>query len=134
MGSSRRSGSAETADAAVAQIPQLGGEDISGNLKYTQLKNPWPPADKLFKRLSIIKVADGGLGIGPPTNEESAPSTCTTNTTSSSKHSHATGHNLTAHNSQGYCDISVPVYATVKGANRSNRMTLRRHNNSNNSN
>ena len=62
----------------------------------------------------LLQVADGGLGIGPPTNEESAPSTMT-NTTSSSKHSQATGHNLTAHNSQGYCDISVPVYATVKG-------------------
>jgi hypothetical protein len=56
-------------------------------------------------------VADGGLGIGSQINDESAPST-TTNT--SSKHSH-TGHNLTAHNLQGYCDISVPVYATVKG-------------------
>ncbi|XP_046599803.1 uncharacterized protein CG43867 isoform X6 [Neodiprion lecontei] len=81
-------------------------------------QGPRPPTPPLHRfpswEAKIYQVADGGLGIGPPTNEESAPST-TTNTTSSSKHSHATGHNLTAHNSQGYCDISVPVYATVKG-------------------
>ncbi|XP_046750437.1 uncharacterized protein CG43867 isoform X9 [Diprion similis] len=81
-------------------------------------QGPRPPTPPLHRfpswEAKIYQVADGGLGIGPPANEESAPST-TTNTTSSSKHSHATGHNLTAHNSQGYCDISVPVYATVKG-------------------
>ncbi|XP_026825796.1 uncharacterized protein CG43867 isoform X2 [Ooceraea biroi] len=78
---------------------------------------PRPPTPPLHRfpswEAKIYQVADGGLGIGPPTNEESAPSTMTN--TSSSKHSQATGHNLTAHNSQGYCDISVPVYATVKG-------------------
>ncbi|XP_018342452.1 PREDICTED: uncharacterized protein CG43867 isoform X2 [Trachymyrmex septentrionalis] len=81
-------------------------------------QGPRPPTPPLHRfpswEAKIYQVADGGLGIGPPTNEESAPSTMTT-TTSSSKHSQATGHNLTAHNSQGYCDISVPVYATVKG-------------------
>ncbi|XP_070524323.1 uncharacterized protein CG43867 isoform X2 [Cardiocondyla obscurior] len=81
-------------------------------------QGPRPPTPPLHRfpswEAKIYQVADGGLGIGPSTNEESAPSTMTT-TTSSSKHSQATGHNLTAHNSQGYCDISVPVYATVKG-------------------
>ncbi|KAJ8688186.1 hypothetical protein QAD02_023981 [Eretmocerus hayati] len=74
-------------------------------------KPPTPPLHRFPSwEAKIYQVADGGLGIGPPTNDDSAPST-TTNTTSS-KHSH-TGHNL--HNLQGYCDISVPVYATVKG-------------------
>lgn len=62
------------------------------------------------------QVADGGFGIGPPTHEDTSGIVSSTSNTNSSKHSHATtGHNLTAHNSQGYCDISVPVYATVKG-------------------
>ncbi|XP_031776947.1 uncharacterized protein CG43867 isoform X3 [Nasonia vitripennis] len=81
-----------------------------------EVGTPRPPTPPLHRfpswEAKIYQVADGGLGIGPPTNDESVPST-TTNTTSS-KHSH-TGHNLTAHNLQGYCDISVPVYATVKG-------------------
>ncbi|CAD6219313.1 GSCOCG00004909001-RA-CDS [Cotesia congregata] len=60
-------------------------------------------------------VADGGLGIGPSTNEDTSGVPSSTSNTTSSKHSHTAGHNLTTHNSQGYCDISVPVYATVKG-------------------
>lgn len=60
-------------------------------------------------------MADGGLGIGPSTNDDTSGVPSSTSNTNSSKHSHTTGHNLTAHNSQGYCDISVPVYATVKG-------------------
>ncbi|XP_058805864.1 uncharacterized protein CG43867 isoform X3 [Phymastichus coffea] len=78
---------------------------------------PRPPTPPLHRfpswEAKIYQVADGGLGIGPPTNDDPSIPSTTTNTTSS-KHSHA-GHNLTGHNLQGYCDISVPVYATVKG-------------------
>ncbi|XP_015593991.1 uncharacterized protein CG43867 isoform X3 [Cephus cinctus] len=112
---SRDSGSSEAVhDYAEIYTPSREG------INWTQAggQGPRPPTPPLHRfpswEAKIYQVADGGLGIGPRTNEESAPST-TTNTTSSSKHSHATGHNLTAHNSQGYCDISVPVYATVKG-------------------
>ncbi|XP_043262564.1 uncharacterized protein CG43867 isoform X4 [Colletes gigas] len=111
---SRDSGSSEAVhDYAEIYTPSREG------MNWTQsAQGPRPPTPPLHRfpswEAKIYQVADGGLGIGPPTNEESAPSTMT-NTTSSSKHSQATGHNLTAHNSQGYCDISVPVYATVKG-------------------
>ncbi|KAK9307011.1 hypothetical protein QLX08_002604 [Tetragonisca angustula] len=111
---SRDSGSSEAIhDYAEIYTPSREG------MNWTQsTQGPRPPTPPLHRfpswEAKIYQVADGGLGIGPPTNEESAPSTMT-NTTSSSKHSQATGHNLTAHNSQGYCDISVPVYATVKG-------------------
>ncbi|XP_011499249.1 PREDICTED: uncharacterized protein CG43867 [Ceratosolen solmsi marchali] len=74
-------------------------------------KPPTPPLHRFPSwEAKIYQVADGGLGIGSQMNDESIPSTIT----NTSKHSH-TGHNLTAHNLQGYCDISVPVYATVKG-------------------
>ncbi|XP_076228552.1 uncharacterized protein CG43867 isoform X5 [Nomia melanderi] len=111
---SRDSGSSEAVhDYAEIYTPSREGMNWSQNAQ-----GPRPPTPPLHRfpswEAKIYQVADGGLGIGPPTNEESAPSTMT-NTTSSSKHSQATGHNLTAHNSQGYCDISVPVYATVKG-------------------
>ncbi|XP_011879403.1 PREDICTED: uncharacterized protein CG43867 isoform X1 [Vollenhovia emeryi] len=111
---SRDSGSSEAVhDYAEIYTPSREGMNwLQGE------QGPRPPTPPLHRfpswEAKIYQVADGGLGIGPPTNEESAPSTMTT-TTSSSKHSQATGHNLTAHNSQGYCDISVPVYATVKG-------------------
>nr|XP_012149030.1 PREDICTED: uncharacterized protein CG43867 isoform X8 [Megachile rotundata] len=111
---SRDSGSSEAVhDYAEIYTPSREGMNWAQNAQ-----GPRPPTPPLHRfpswEAKIYQVADGGLGIGPPTNEESAPSTMT-NTTSSSKHSQATGHNLTAHNSQGYCDISVPVYATVKG-------------------
>ncbi|XP_034189790.2 uncharacterized protein CG43867 isoform X9 [Osmia lignaria lignaria] len=111
---SRDSGSSEAIhDYAEIYTPSREGMNWAQNAQA-----PRPPTPPLHRfpswEAKIYQVADGGLGIGPPTNEESAPSTMT-NTTSSSKHSQATGHNLTAHNSQGYCDISVPVYATVKG-------------------
>ncbi|KOC70571.1 Uncharacterized protein WH47_03587 [Habropoda laboriosa] len=111
---SRDSGSSEAVhDYAEIYTPSREGMNWTQNAQ-----GPRPPTPPLHRfpswEAKIYQVADGGLGIGPPTNEESAPSTMT-NTTSSSKHSQATGHNLTAHNSQGYCDISVPVYATVKG-------------------
>ncbi|XP_035729836.1 uncharacterized protein CG43867-like isoform X2 [Vespa mandarinia] len=112
---SRDSGSSEAVhDYAEIYTPSREGMNWGQNTG----QGPRPPTPPLHRfpswEAKIYQVADGGLGIGPPTNEESAPSTMT-NTTSSSKHSQATGHNLTAHNSQGYCDISVPVYATVKG-------------------
>ncbi|XP_066603516.1 uncharacterized protein CG43867 isoform X5 [Prorops nasuta] len=110
----RDSGSSEAVhDYAEIYTPSREG------INWTQsgAQAPRPPTPPLHRfpswEAKIYQVADGGLGIGPP-NEESAPSSMT-NTTSSSKHSQATGHNLAAHNSQGYCDISVPVYATVKG-------------------
>ncbi|XP_029660001.1 uncharacterized protein CG43867 isoform X5 [Formica exsecta] len=111
---SRDSGSSETVhDYAEIYTPSREGM----NWLQGSGQGPRPPTPPLHRfpswEAKIYQVADGGLGIGPPTNEESAPSTMTN--TSSSKHSQATGHNLTAHNSQGYCDISVPVYATVKG-------------------
>ncbi|XP_014468539.1 PREDICTED: uncharacterized protein CG43867 isoform X5 [Dinoponera quadriceps] len=111
---SRDSGSSEAVhDYAEIYTPSREGM----NWLQSGGQGPRPPTPPLHRfpswEAKIYQVADGGLGIGPPTNEESAPSTMT-NTTSSSKHSQATGHNLTAHNSQGYCDISVPVYATVK--------------------
>ncbi|XP_023289839.1 uncharacterized protein CG43867 isoform X5 [Orussus abietinus] len=111
----RDSGSSEAIH-DYAEIYTPSREGINWNQSGGQA--PRPPTPPLHRfpswEAKIYQVADGGLGIGQPPNEESAPST-TTNTTTSSKHSHATGHNLTAHNSQGYCDISVPVYATVKG-------------------
>ncbi|XP_015182968.1 PREDICTED: uncharacterized protein CG43867 isoform X2 [Polistes dominula] len=112
---SRDSGSSEAVhDYAEIYTPSREGMNWGQNSG----QGPRPPTPPLHRfpswEAKIYQVADGGLGIGPPTNEESAPSSMT-NTTSSSKHSQATGHNLTAHNSQGYCDISVPVYATVKG-------------------
>ncbi|GAB1866806.1 PH domain-containing protein [Camponotus japonicus] len=111
---SRDSGSSEAVhDYAEIYTPSREGM----NWLQGSGQGPRPPTPPLHRfpswEAKIYQVADGGLGIGPPTNEESAPSTMTN--TSSSKHSQATGHNLTAHNSQGYCDISVPVYATVKG-------------------
>ncbi|XP_025160346.1 uncharacterized protein CG43867 isoform X2 [Harpegnathos saltator] len=111
----RDSGSSETVhDYAEIYTPSREGM----NWLQGGGQGPRPPTPPLHRfpswEAKIYQVADGGLGIGPPSNEESAPSTMT-NTTSSSKHSQVTGHNLTAHNSQGYCDISVPVYATVKG-------------------
>ncbi|KAI4474850.1 hypothetical protein M0804_014638 [Polistes exclamans] len=114
--SGRDSGSSEAVhDYAEIYTPSREGMNWGQNSG----QGPRPPTPPLHRfpswEAKIYQVADGGLGIGPPTNEESAPSSMT-NTTSSSKHSQATtGHNLTAHNSQGYCDISVPVYATVKG-------------------
>ncbi|XP_029175584.1 uncharacterized protein CG43867 isoform X2 [Nylanderia fulva] len=110
---SRDSGSSEAVhDYAEIYTPSREGM----NWLQGSGQGPRPPTPPLHRfpswEAKIYQVADGGLGIGPPTNEESAPSTMNT---SSSKHSQATGHNLTAHNSQGYCDISVPVYATVKG-------------------
>ncbi|XP_067214955.1 uncharacterized protein CG43867 isoform X5 [Linepithema humile] len=110
---SRDSGSSEALhDYAEIYTPSREGMNwLQGG---GQPRPPTPPLHRFPSwEAKIYQVADGGLGIGPPTNEESAPSTMTN--TSSSKHSQATGHNLTAHNSQGYCDISVPVYATVKG-------------------
>ncbi|XP_033316218.1 uncharacterized protein CG43867 isoform X6 [Bombus vosnesenskii] len=111
---SRDSGSSE----AIHDYAEIYTPSREGMNWAQSAQGPRPPTPPLHRfpswEAKIYQVADGGLGIGPPTNEESAPSTMT-NTTSSSKHSQATGHNLTAHNSQGYCDISVPVYATVKG-------------------
>ncbi|XP_043285155.1 uncharacterized protein CG43867 isoform X3 [Venturia canescens] len=114
---SRDSNSSEAIhDYAEIYTPSREGINWAQASGQTAPRPPTPPLHRFPSwEAKIYQVADGGLGIGPSANEESGPSTCTTNTTSSSKHSHATGHNLTAHNSQGYCDISVPVYATVKG-------------------
>ncbi|XP_043480966.1 uncharacterized protein CG43867 isoform X5 [Leptopilina heterotoma] len=110
--SSRNSNSETIHDYAEIYTPSREG--INWNQPTSQ--DPRPPTPPLHRfpswEAKIYQIADGGLGIGPPTNEESAPSTTNTN---SSKYSQAMGHNLAAHNSQGYCDISVPVYATVKG-------------------
>lgn len=103
-------------DYAEIYTPSREGVNWTGQSSETSAA-PRPPTPPLHRfpswEAKIYQVADGGLGIGPPTNDDASVAPSSTSNTNSSKHSH--GHNLTAHNSQGYCDISVPVYATVKG-------------------
>ncbi|XP_044001219.1 uncharacterized protein CG43867-like isoform X4 [Aphidius gifuensis] len=103
-------------DYAEIYTPSREGINWTGQTNETTTA-PRPPTPPLHRfpswEAKIYQVADGGLGIGPPTNDDASVAPSSTSNTNSSKHSH--GHNLTAHNSQGYCDISVPVYATVKG-------------------
>ncbi|XP_015126234.1 uncharacterized protein CG43867 isoform X6 [Diachasma alloeum] len=113
----RDSGSSETLhDYAEIYTPSREGMNWAGQPSSSAPRPPTPPLHRFPSwEAKIYQVADGGLGIGPPTNDDASVAPSSTTNTNSSKHSHATGHNLTAHNSQGYCDISVPVYATVKG-------------------
>ncbi|XP_044579177.1 uncharacterized protein CG43867 isoform X4 [Cotesia glomerata] len=102
-----------------AEIYTPSREDINWANQSGKTSAPRPPTPPLHRfpswEAKIYQVADGGLGIGPSTNEDTSGVPSSTSNTTSSKHSHTAGHNLTTHNSQGYCDISVPVYATVKG-------------------
>ncbi|XP_057332253.1 uncharacterized protein CG43867 isoform X4 [Microplitis mediator] len=115
---SRDSGSSEAIH-DYAEIYTPSREDINWANQSSGTAAPRPPTPPLHRfpswEAKIYQVADGGLGIGPSTNEDTSGIPSSTSNTTSSKHSHTTGHNLTTHNSQGYCDISVPVYATVKG-------------------
>ncbi|XP_014300263.1 uncharacterized protein CG43867 isoform X3 [Microplitis demolitor] len=115
---SRDSGSSEAIH-DYAEIYTPSREDINWVNQSGGTAAPRPPTPPLHRfpswEAKIYQVADGGLGIGPPTNEDTSGIPSSTSNTTSSKHSHTAGHNLTTHNSQGYCDISVPVYATVKG-------------------
>ncbi|XP_034943606.1 uncharacterized protein CG43867 isoform X3 [Chelonus insularis] len=101
-----------------AEIYTPNREDINwaNQAGTTAHRPPTPPLHRFPSwEAKIYQVADGGLGIGPSTNDDTLSSApLSTSNTNSSKHTH-TGHNLAAYNSQGYCDISVPVYATVKG-------------------
>ena len=100
-----------------AEIYTPDREGVNWNQQPEQ--GPRPPTPPLHRfpswEAKIYQVADGGLGIGPPTNtntdDSSAPSTATN--TNSSKHSNSS--NKLTQSLQAYCDISVPVYATVKG-------------------
>lgn len=66
-------------------------------------KPPTPPLHRFPSWESrIYQVANEGLSTTPTNHVETA--TCTT-----------TVHPTRVVTSQGYCDISVPVYATVKG-------------------
>ncbi|XP_074111374.1 uncharacterized protein CG43867 isoform X3 [Cotesia typhae] len=102
-----------------AEIYTPSREDINWANQSGKTSAPRPPTPPLHRfpswEAKIYQVADGGLGIGPSTNEDTSGVPSSTSNTTSSKYSHTAGHNLTTHNSQGYCDISVPVYATVKG-------------------
>ncbi|KAK0096586.1 hypothetical protein PV326_005047 [Microctonus aethiopoides] len=118
-GMSRDSTSSEAIhDYAEIYTPSREGINWAGQPQEPSA--PRPPTPPLHRfpswEAKIYQVADGGFGIGPPSQEDASGVASSTSNTNSSKHCHSTtGHNLTAHNSQGYCDISVPVYATVKG-------------------
>ncbi|XP_033220742.1 uncharacterized protein CG43867 [Belonocnema kinseyi] len=97
-----------------AEIYTPSREGINWNEPCHQDQRPPTPPLHRFPswEARIYQIADSGLGIGHVISDEASPSKVNTN---SSKHPHAIGHNLAAHSTLGYCNISVPVYATVKG-------------------